>query len=193
MILKNMSKILPPRMSGLLILAISTVLCLSQPGAQKSSAAMPGAPVLAQVEMLPDAPNFALKTVDGKSAELKDFKGKAVVLSFWATWCVPCKEEMPWLIAFQKQYGPQGLVILALSMDLSPPPVRKFLRKNPVNFPVLMANKAVADQYFVKGLPTTIYIDGNGRITDQVPGATARNVIENEIKLALGNAAVSKH
>lgn len=154
---------------------------------------MPGAPVLAQVEMLPDAPNFALKTVDGKSAELKDFKGKAVVLSFWATWCVPCKEEMPWLIAFQKQYGPQGLVILALSMDLSPPPVRKFLRKNPVNFPVLMATKAVADQYFVKGLPTTIYIDGNGRITDQVPGATARNVIENEIKLALENAAVSKH
>lgn len=191
--MKNMSKILPHRTPGLVILAISTVLCLSQPGAQKSFAAMPGAPVLAQVEMLPDAPNFALKTVDGKSAELKDFKGKAVVLSFWATWCVPCKEEMPWLIAFQKQYGPQGLVILALSMDLSPPPVRKFLRKNPVNFPVLMANKAVADQYFVKGLPTTIYIDGNGRITDQVPGATARNVIENEIKLALENAAVSKH
>ena len=183
---------MPPRriFGPLMILAMCTVLCLSRQGAQKSFAAMTSSLAVAQVEMLPDAPNFALKTVEGKPAELKDFKGKAVLLSFWATWCVPCKEEMRWLVDFQKQYGPQGLVILGLSMDRSPQLVRKFLRNNPVNFPVLMANQSVADQYFVKGLPTTIYIDANGRITDQVPGSTTDNVIENEIKLALENGAI---
>ncbi|MGE5322406.1 MAG: TlpA family protein disulfide reductase [Actinomycetota bacterium] len=139
--------------------------------------------------MLPDAPDFTLKTPDGKTVRLKDFKGKAVVLNFWATWCVPCKHEIPWLVAFQKQYGPQGLVILGLAMDQSPPAVRKFLRNVRVNYPILMANQALADQYFVKGLPTSIYIDANGRITDQVPGASSRSVIENEIKLALSNAS----
>ena len=181
----------PRRFSTLVIVAMCTVLCLSQQGAQKSFAAIPS-PIL-QVEMLPDAPSFALKTPNGKVVELKEFKGKAVLLSFWATWCVPCKEEMPWLVKFQGQYGPQGLVIIGLSMDRSPLAVREFLRQNPVNFPILMASQSLADQYFVKGLPTTIYLDGNHKITDQVPGATTRGVMENEIKLALENAAVHKH
>ena len=145
-------------------------------------------PAAVQMEMLPDAPNFILKTSDGKLVQLKDFKGKAVLLSFWATWCIPCKEEIGWLNAFQKQYEPKGLIILALSMDHSAANVRSFLRKNPVNFPVLMASQAVADEYFVKGLPTSIYIDSNGRITDQVPGSSSRSAMENEIKLALNNA-----
>src|SRR5262245_48552211 len=72
-----------------------------------------------QVEMLPDAPDFQLKTLQGKSIHLSDYRGKAVLLNFWATWCVPCNEEMPWLIAFQKQYGPKGLVVLGIAMDSS--------------------------------------------------------------------------
>lgn len=185
-----MSKMPRRRVFGSLVILMCTVLCLSREGAQKSFAAIP-APG-AQVEMLPDAPSFALKTPNGKIVDLNEFKGQAVLLSFWATWCVPCKEEMPWLVKFQRQYGPQGLVVVGLSMDRSPLAVRKFLRQNPVNFPILMASQSLADQYFVKGLPTTIYLDANHRITDQVPGATTRGVMENEIKLALENAAVRK-
>jgi thiol-disulfide isomerase/thioredoxin len=68
-----------------------------------------------QVEMLPDAPDFTLKTLASKTVHLREFPGKAVLLNFWATWCVPCKQEMPWLVEFQKQYAPRGLVILGIS------------------------------------------------------------------------------
>jgi len=146
-------------------------------------------PVAGQVEMLPDAPDFELKSVDGKVVRLRDYRGKAVVLNFWATWCVPCKEEMPWLIAYQKQYGPQGLIVLGISMDKSKELVQPFAQKMAVNYPILLGNQAVADQYYVKGLPTSVFIDRNGRITDQVPGMPTRSFLENEIKLALENGA----
>jgi thiol-disulfide isomerase/thioredoxin len=169
-------------------LTTAIVLFLGGPKQDKAFASESAGPGLLQVEMLPDAPNFILKTTEGKSIQLKEFKGKAVLLNFWATWCVPCREEMRWLVAFQKQYGPQGLVVLGLAMDHSSLKVRKFLRQNPVNYPILMASQEVADQFFVKGLPTSIYIDANGRITDQVPGSSLRTTIENEIRLALENA-----
>jgi thiol-disulfide isomerase/thioredoxin len=173
-------------------LTTAIVLFLSGPTQDQAFASESARPGLLQVEMLPDAPNFILKTTEGKSIQLKEFKGKAVLLNFWATWCVPCREEMSWLVAFQKQYGPQGLVVLGLAMDQSSLTVRKFLRKSPVNYPVLMSSQEVADRFFVKGLPTSIYIDANGRITDQVPGSSPRTVMENEIKLALENAKAGK-
>jgi len=144
-------------------------------------------PVIGQVEMLPDAPDFELKSIDGKTVHLSDYRGKAVLLNFWATWCVPCKEEMPWLVAFQKQYAPKGLVILGIAMDESVEPMRKFAQRMELNYPVLIGNKWIADRYYVKGLPVSIFIDRNGRITDQIPGGATRSFLENEIQLALAN------
>ncbi len=144
-------------------------------------------PVSGQVEMLPDAPDFELKTLEGKTVHLRDYRGKAVLLNFWATWCVPCKEEMPWLVVFQKQYGPKGLVILGIAMDESVEPMRKFAQRMELNYPVLIGNKWIADRYYVKGLPVSIFIDRNGRITDQIPGGATRSFLENEIQLALAN------
>src|SRR5262249_34512931 len=143
------------------------------------------------VEMLPGAPGFQLKTLERKSIRLSDYPGKAVLLNFWATWCVPCNEEMPWLIAFQKQYGPKGLVVLGIAMDSSVEAIKKFTAKQEINFPIVLGSQAVADQYYVKGLPVSIFIDRNGRITDQLPGAAARSFIENEIQLALENGSRS--
>ena len=171
------------------VLALNTV---RGAGAQSGSAT-PGdqpanrRPTSGQIEMLPDAPDFELKTLDGKAVHLRDYRGKAVLLNFWATYCVPCKEEMPWLVAFQKQYGPKGLVILGIAMDQSIDPIRKFAEKMEVNYPVLIGNQRIADQYYVKGLPVSIFIDRNGRITDQVSGAPKRSFLENEIQLALEN------
>jgi peroxiredoxin len=146
-------------------------------------------PVSGQVEMLPDAPDFELKTLEGKTVHLRDYRGKAVLLNFWATWCVACKEEMPWLVAFQKQYAPKGLVILGIAMDESADPIRKFAQRMELNYQVLIGNKRIADQYYVKGLPVSIFIDRSGRITDQVPGGASRSFLENEIQLALENGA----
>ena len=94
---------------------------------------------------------------------------------------------MPWLVAFQKQYGPKGLVILGIAMEASAAPVRKFADKMELNYPVLIGAQKIADKYSVKGLPASIFIDRNGRITDQVPGGASRSFLENEIQLALEN------
>jgi thiol-disulfide isomerase/thioredoxin len=157
--------------------------------AGKQSQPVRRGPSFSQVEMLPDAPDFALQSLDGKTAHLSDYRGKAVVLNFWATYCGPCKEEMPWLIEFQKQYGPKGLVVVGIAMDDPPSPVRKFAQKIGVNYPILLGNQKLADQYWVKALPASIFIDRNGKITDQVPGAATRSFLENEIQLALENGA----
>lgn len=148
-------------------------------------------PALGQAEMLQKAPNFELKNLAGKVVRLEDYRGKAILLNFWATWCAPCKTEMPWLVEFQKQYGPEGLVVLGIAMDASKETVRNFVKKMGVNYPVLLGTQTVADQYGgLKGLPVTFYIDRNGNITDQAPGLANRSTIENEIKLALINGTV---
>ncbi|HKD79540.1 MAG TPA: TlpA disulfide reductase family protein [Candidatus Angelobacter sp.] len=160
----------------------------SKPAEDKSKTRRP---ISAQAEMLPDAPDFELKTLDGKTVHLRDYQRKAVLLNFWATWCVPCKEEIPWLIDFQKQYGPKGLVILGIAMDSSSGPIKKFTGKFELNYPILLGNQVLADRYYVKALPVSVFIDRNGRITDQVPGAAARSFIEDEIQLALENGGQS--
>jgi len=178
------------RISLLLAASVATLALAFSAGAQNK----PGQPsreaprvLLGQAEMLPEAPNFELKDLNGKTIRLSDFRGKAVLLNFWASFCVPCKQEMPWLIEFQKQYGPKGLVILGISMDASPSVAKKFSAGMGVNYAVLMGTQQLADTYWVKGLPVSIYIDRNGRMTDQVPGQTTRSFMENEIELALTN------
>jgi peroxiredoxin len=177
--------------SALWLLGLSLLLLpalAASPGPQQGAAA----PTVGHTDMIPDAPAFELKDVNGKIVRLQDYRGKAVLLNFWATWCVPCKTEIPWLVEFQKQYGSQGLVVLGVAMDSSAAPLRKFTRHLGINYPVLLGTQAVAGQYFVKGLPVSIYIDRSGRITDQTPGLTPRNVMENEIRLALINGATRK-
>lgn len=183
-----------PRRLIILPYALSVLLATSTAGITPQDKSNPGTdqparqgPVFTQVEMLPDAPDFEMKTLQGKTVHLHDYRGKAVLLNFWATWCIPCREEVPWLIDFQKQYGPKGLVILGVAMDTSSVPIRKFSTKLEMNYAILLGNQALADQYYVKGLPVSIFIDRNGRITDQLPGAASRSFIENEIQLALEN------
>jgi peroxiredoxin len=148
--------------------------------------------ILGQEDMIPGAPDFELQDLDGKTVRLQDFRGKAVALNFWATWCVPCKTEMPWLNEFQKQYGKEGFVVLGVAMDRSRDAVKNFIAKMGISYVVVMGTQTVAGQYQVKGYPLTFYIDRYGRITDQVPGLATRSYMENEIKLALINGVPRK-
>jgi len=86
------------------------------------------------------APDFTLKTVDGKQVKLSDLRGKAVLLNFWATWCEPCKVEIPWFVDLQKQYGGQGLEIVGVAMDdnASPDKIGKFAQQLGVNYTILV-------------------------------------------------------
>lgn len=133
------------------------------------------------------APDFTLHDMKGNSVQLSSFKGSAVVVDFWATWCEPCKIEMPWLVDLQKKYGPQGLQILGVAMDdADEQTIQEFARKMGVNYPVLKGTEAVADQYGgLDGLPATFFVDRSGKIVDVAVGLMSQSVIEDSIKRAL--------
>ena len=133
------------------------------------------------------APDFTLQALDGKTVRLSDFRGKGVLLNFWATWCQPCKIEMPWFAELQKQYGPQGLQILGVAMDdASPEEIGKFARDLGVNYPILLGKEAVGDAYGgVPALPESFFIGRNGKIVERIIGLKGRGEIEDAIKKAL--------
>jgi cytochrome c biogenesis protein CcmG/thiol:disulfide interchange protein DsbE len=135
------------------------------------------------------APDFVLSSLDGKSVQLSDLHGKVVLLNFWATWCVPCKVEMPWFVELQKRYGTSGLQVVGIAMDdASQADLRKFTNELGVNYPILIGNDKVGDVYGgVQFLPFTLYVDRDGRVVDKVFGLKSENEVENEIKKAFGS------
>jgi thiol-disulfide isomerase/thioredoxin len=143
------------------------------------------------------APDFSLVTLDGKPAKLSDFRGKAVLLNFWATWCEPCKIEMPWFVDFQKQYGPQGLQIVGVAMDdADTKDIAKFAQDMHVDYPILVGKdderESIANAYGgVQFLPETLYLDRDGKILNKMFGLVNRSEIEDNIKKAMasGNAS----
>ena len=122
------------------------------------------------------APDFTLQSLDGKTVRLSDFRGKPVVLNFWATWCGPCKIEMPWFVDLQKQYGPAGLQFLGVAMDdASTKDITEFAESMKVNYPILVGKESVGDAYGgVQFLPETFYIDRNGKVVDKAFGLKGR-------------------
>jgi thiol-disulfide isomerase/thioredoxin len=138
------------------------------------------------------APAFELKSIpDGKVTKLAGFRGKAVLLNFWATWCGPCKIEMPWLVDLQKKYGPQGLQIVGVAMDdTSDKEIADFAHKMGVNYVVLKGTEKVGDLYGgVDRLPLTYFVDRSGKVVDEIVGLRGASDIEDAIKktLAQGN------
>ncbi len=133
------------------------------------------------------APDFTLESLNGKSTRLSDFRGKAVLLNFWATWCGPCKIETPWLVELQNQYGSQGLQVVGIAMDdSSKEDIAKFAKDMGVNYPVLIGKEAVGDAYGgVPALPESFFIGRDGKIIDRIIGLKGRAEIEDSIKAAL--------
>ena len=133
------------------------------------------------------APDFTLQSLDGSNMSLSDFRGKAVLLNFWATWCGPCKIEMPWFVELQKEYGPQGLQIVGVAMDdSSTEDIAKFTKEMGVNYPVLLGKEAVGEEYGgVPALPESFFIGRDGKIVDKIIGLRGRAEIEDSIKKAL--------
>ena len=133
------------------------------------------------------APDFTLESLDGKNITLSDLHGKAVLLNFWATWCTPCRIEMPWFVELQKQYGPEGLQIVGVAMDDSgKDDIAKFAKDMGVNYPVLLGKEAVGDAYGgVPALPESFFIGRDGKIVDKIIGLKGRADIEESIKKAL--------
>jgi len=140
-----------------------------------------------------DAPAFTLSDISGKKVSLADFKGHPVVVNFWATWCGPCKLEMPWFQEFSSKYKGQGLEVLGLSQDdgASPDDVASAAKKIGVTYPILMPDEAVAKKYGgVDYLPETFYIDRAGKVVEVTAGAPSKEQMEALIQktIAAGGA-----
>jgi thiol-disulfide isomerase/thioredoxin len=133
------------------------------------------------------AHDWELKDLAGKTVKLSDFKGKVVILDFWATWCPPCRAEIPHFVELQKQYGDQGLVVIGMSLDEGGPNVvSSFAKEQGINYPVVIGNQDIATQYGgIEGIPTTFVIDGDGKIVSKHVGFTDKSVFEDEIKKLL--------
>lgn len=140
----------------------------------------------AQETKLTPAPDFTLIDINGHPLQLSDYKGKVVLLDFWATWCAPCRSEIPKFIAWQKQYGPQGLQVIGLSMDDDSKPVPAFMQQFGIDYPVAMGDAKLADQYGgVLGLPVTFVIGRDGQIYHKHVGLTDMALLEGEVKQVL--------
>ena len=137
------------------------------PGQGKGSAASADA----ETNTPSKAPDFTLKDIHGKTLALSSLKGKVVLINFWATWCPPCKAEMPSMNKLYNEMRAQGLEVIAVSTDNSLSTVKDFLAKNHLDFPVLFDDdKAVTRQYHVFSMPTTFLIDRNGIIAEKFYG-----------------------
>lgn len=132
------------------------------------------------------APDFALTSIDGKTVHLTDYRGKAVVLNFWATWCPPCKTEIPGFVELQRRYGPVGLEIVGITMDDAAERKASVIARAAsdigINYMVLLGNDHVAEIYRVPWLPTTIFIGRDGRIISQVYGPISHQDAERQIQ-----------
>jgi len=128
-------------------------------------------PVDAEKSVNSKAPDFSLKDAYGKPLSLSSLKGKVVLVNFWATWCPPCKAEMPSMNRLYNEIRSRGFEIVAISTDNSISPVKDFLAKNRIDFPVLFdETKSVTRQYHVFSMPTTFLIDRGGMIVEKFYG-----------------------
>ncbi len=131
------------------------------------------------------APSFDLVNSDGAPVSLSQYKGKVVLLDFWATWCTGCKVEIPWYMQFSNKYQRDGLVVLGVAMDDTWQPVKPFVKEKKMNYPVVLGNKQIAKQYGLTSMPKTLLIDRDGRIAYSFTGIVDRDQFESELKSLL--------
>lgn len=132
--------------------------------------------------------NFTLRDLDDKDVNLASFKGKVIVLDFWATWCGPCKIEIPGFVDLQARYGPQGLQFVGISVDDKLSLLKPYAAEQKMNYPVLqgLGHEDVQNAFGpIWGLPTTFVIGRDGRICRRHEGLTRKDIFESEIKSLL--------
>ena len=137
--------------------------------------------------------DLVFKDLDGKELKLSDLKGKVVLLDFWATWCEPCKIETPWLIEFQKKYGPKGFTVVGIAMDeggqkIVQPYTQSALfdmedgSKQAINYPIVLGNDTLSDKFGVNGFPTGVLISRDGKLVKITSGLVGRDELMKDIE-----------
>ncbi len=133
------------------------------------------------------APPFVVTTLEGKHVSLANYRGKALLVNFWATWCGNCKLEMPWLAQLREKYVAQGFEVLGLLTDsATPEKIAPLTRKYGIHYPILLCNHATAQAYGgLPDLPESFFIDRHGKVVAIMEGADSKEEIEANIQKAL--------
>ena len=136
------------------------------------------------------APGFTLVTLEGKKVSLADYKGRPVLVNFWATWCAPCKLEMPWFEEFRAKYQGQGFEVLGIAEDdAGKDEIAKAVKKLGATYPILLTDGKVAPAYGgIDYLPMSFYVDSKGVVQEQTAGLASKDEVEANIKKIIGAA-----
>ena len=172
-----------------LLLAFLVVICLSSCTTKQVNAGS-----VERSKHLVQAADFTLKDADGASVKLSDYRGKVVLLNFWATWCGPCGVEVPWFTEFEQRYKSQGFAVLGVSMDEDGwSAVKPYVADHKINYRVLLGNDTIAQLYGgLDSLPTSFVIDKAGRVAFPPHiGLISKNEYVNEIQCLLGDQPVT--
>jgi len=160
------------------ILALSVGLLLASPAAGKANRP--------RSLLNRPAPALSIPDLDNNRIELENYRGKVVLLNFWATWCAPCRLEIPRFVEWQRQYGPRGLQVLGISIDDSDPPVRELVKKLNVNYPVAMGDAKLGIRYGgVLGVPVIFLIDRRGIVRARFDGQPDLVVVDSRVRSLL--------
>ncbi|MCE1273556.1 MAG: TlpA family protein disulfide reductase [Chlorobiaceae bacterium] len=165
------------RMSGLLVALILVISSITVSGTASA------APV--------KAPAFTGVTVDGKPISSADLKGKAYIVNFFATWCPPCRSEIPDMVAVQKAWAPKGFTFIGIAVNETVPSVKSFMKSNGITYPVIMATPALVQTYNryveggITGIPTTFVIDASGNMTNVIVGPRSKAAFEQIISTSI--------
>ena len=177
----------PRRIQIALVIALATAvaaLAFALHRFNPGSAAPPGSRITSAEHSF--APDFSLPQLNGETLNLSDYRGKVVLLDFWATWCDPCREEVPRFMELQKKYRDQGFQMIGVSMDDNPEPVRDFYQQFKMNYPVVMGNARTGELYGgVLGLPIAFLVGRDGRIYSKHTGPINISSLDEEIAAQL--------
>lgn len=141
----------------------------------------------AVVERARPAPDFSLKNAKGETLRLADYRGKVVLLNFWATWCAPCRTEIPWFVEFEKRFQTRGFTVLGVSMDEEGwKVIDPYAAAHKINYPIVLGNEEVNEDYGgIEALPTTLLIGRDGKVAFLHAGLISRDDYEKEIRSLL--------
>ncbi len=160
--------------SRLMPVLLALLVCLAACATQSPTLSGRSAPAPTNLP----AYDFMLAALDGRTIRLSDYRGRSVLVNFWATWCVPCREEMPLLERSMREFGP-GLAVLGVNMRETPDEVRRFAAQYGITFPLLLnPDDATLLAYLVRGLPVTFVIGPDGALLERIDGPMTRAVIE---------------
>lgn len=165
---------LPRAFEGIAI-GILTVVCLVSPACISAR----------PIESPKVAPDFALRNSEGVPIKLSDYKGRVVLLNFWATWCHGCVLEIPWFIEFQERYKEKGLAVIGVSIDDSWKPVKMFVEEKKVNYPIVIDNEGVRSLYGLNSMPMTFLISRSGEIAASYVGVVDKGASESQLRTLL--------